>query len=83
ETAVDAAAIVAGKLREGIAGSRFKLDRGRLAVTASFGVCGVDRVPPGRRKIPDEMMKRADAAMYRAKRLGRNRVHAASWTETT
>jgi two-component system, cell cycle response regulator len=82
ETASRDAMEVADKLRALIAGGRFPLDRGRLAVTASFGVCGIDHVPPGRRKIAEEMMKRADAAMYRAKRLGRNRVDGAPWRDS-
>jgi diguanylate cyclase (GGDEF)-like protein len=82
ETTAENASAVAAKLRESVAGERFTLDRGRLAVTASFGVCGVDRVPPGKRKVPDEMLKRADAAMYRAKHQGRNRVDSTTWSET-
>ena len=42
-------------------------------VTASFGVAELDGVRDG---DPDEWFKRADAALYRAKTLGRNRVEA-------
>jgi diguanylate cyclase (GGDEF)-like protein len=81
ETPAERAAVVANKLRASIAEERFPLERGRLAVTASFGVCGLDKLMPGQRKMPEEMVQRADAAMYRAKRLGRNRVDIASSTE--
>jgi diguanylate cyclase (GGDEF)-like protein len=44
--------------------------RARLAVTVSIGVAGAD----GSRVEPDDVVQRADAALYRAKRAGRNRV---------
>jgi two-component system, cell cycle response regulator len=82
ETAPAQATIVANKLRAAVADGRFHVDQGRLAVTASFGVCGVERVPKERKKIADDLLKRADAALYRAKHQGRNRVTAVALRES-
>ena len=42
---------------------------GALAVTCSIGVAAYDNAMP-----PEELIRRADEALYRAKRLGRNCV---------
>jgi diguanylate cyclase (GGDEF)-like protein len=47
--------------------------RRRLAVTVSIGVAG----PPGGDATPEEVIRAADAALYRAKNAGRNRTHEA------
>jgi diguanylate cyclase (GGDEF)-like protein len=44
--------------------------RRRIAVTVSIGVAGTDGVPG----TPDDVVKAADAALYRAKQAGRNQV---------
>jgi diguanylate cyclase (GGDEF)-like protein len=45
-------------------------------VTVSIGVYAVG--DPGQLADPDELVRRADEALYRAKRAGRNRVETAS-----
>jgi two-component system, cell cycle response regulator len=77
ETGYQPALEVARKLRVAIAQSPFTTDEGkRLAVTASFGLCGLDRVPGGERRLAERVLKIADAALYRSKHSGRNRVTA-------
>lgn len=79
ETSAEQAVAVSNKLRAAVADGRFQVEQGRLAVTASFGVCGLNKIPVGKRKISDDMLKRADAALYRAKHQGRNRVTEMAW----
>ncbi len=60
----------AERLRERLAAHDMELPDGR-AVTASFGVA---QHLPG--EPPRDLLRRADMAMYEAKRAGRDRVHA-------
>ena len=70
------AAVIADSLRRQIAQSPVTLAGGQvLQLTASIGVAGHDGHPDYER-----LMARADAAMYAAKRNGRNRVVVASDT---
>ena len=55
---------------------RFSGEGKNIAVTASFGLCGLDRVPAGERHLAERVLKIADAALYRSKHSGRNRVTA-------
>lgn len=74
ETDMAVAATVAERLRRRIAAEAFPIDRGQRAidVTISIGIAALER--------PDDnaasLLKRADQALYRAKRDGRNRVVA-------
>jgi two-component system cell cycle response regulator len=76
ETGYEPALEVARKLRAGIAHPAFTSDKKSIAVTASFGLCGLDRVPAGERRLAERVLKIADAALYRSKGSGRNRVTA-------
>jgi two-component system, cell cycle response regulator len=77
ETPYEAALGVARKLRAAVGQVAFKVGNRSLAVTASFGLCGMDRVPAGERRLAERVLKVADAALYRSKHDGRNRVTAA------
>ena len=83
ETSLDGASGVAAKLREALA-QPYALDNATVRLTASIGISlfpdhGVD---------PEQLQRAADAALYRAKRDGKNRTvlaeapHAASRAET-
>ena len=76
ETGYEQGLDVARKLRLGIAATHFDVNGGKVAVTASFGLCGLDIVPPGEAKTTEQLLKVADAALYRSKNNGRNRVTA-------
>ena len=76
ETGYEAALEVARRLRAAIAQPRFSSEGKSIAVTASFGLCGLDRVPAGERHLAERVLKIADAALYRSKHSGRNRVTA-------
>jgi two-component system cell cycle response regulator len=76
ETGYEPALDVARKLRAGVANTPFDVQSRRVEVTASFGLCGMDSVPRGGRKVAENLVKVADAALYRSKNSGRNRVTA-------
>jgi two-component system cell cycle response regulator len=76
ETGYDRALDVARKLRSSVANKAFRAQGREIDVTASFGLCGLDQVPGGERKVPEHVVKIADAALYRSKHAGRNRVTA-------
>jgi two-component system cell cycle response regulator len=81
ETGYQPALDAARALRSGIANKSFTVQGQEVKVTASFGLCGLDHVPAGERKIPEHMLKVADVALYRSKHAGRNRVTATMLTD--
>ncbi len=75
ETARQEAARVADRLRPRLAEAGFAAPDGTpFSVTVSVGVTAF----PQDAKTPEELLARADAALYRAKAEGRNRVCLAS-----
>jgi two-component system cell cycle response regulator len=74
ETDMAVAAIVAERIRRRIAGEPFSIRSGAAAldVTISVGIAALSGVSD----TPAAIIKRADQALYRAKRDGRNRVVA-------
>ena len=71
ETVGDGAMQVAERLRRRVAGLNVTTPQGSVQVTVSIGV--VSQVPP-RDAAPAALLSCADAALYRAKAGGRNRV---------
>lgn len=76
ETSYDKALDVARKLRTCVANTSFEVQGRELEITASFGLCGLESVPAGMRRVSENLVKIADAALYRSKNSGRNRVTA-------
>jgi diguanylate cyclase (GGDEF)-like protein len=66
ETDLDGAKALAERIRQSLR----ELGRGGIAVTASFGVTVMGEVD----RSFDDVLKRADDALYRAKQAGRDRV---------
>ena len=66
--------MVAERLRRSIAGEAFAIHKGakRIEVTISIGLSTLER----KGESVDDVLKRADNALYRAKHDGRNRVVA-------
>ncbi|MCQ4160912.1 diguanylate cyclase [Roseomonas sp. GC11] len=73
---LDAAELVAEKLRAALAATPVPTPAGALSITASLGVATLEEDG-----APDTLMKRADQALYTAKREGRNRVVLAPMPE--
>jgi two-component system cell cycle response regulator len=72
ETDMAVAAMVAERLRRRIAADPFAIQQGtkNIPVTISIGIAGLR----GKDDTAANLLKRADEALYRAKRDGRNRV---------
>jgi two-component system cell cycle response regulator len=72
ETDMAVAAMVAERLRRRIAAEQFAIEQGArsIPVTISIGIASLR----GREDTAATILKRADQALYRAKRDGRNRV---------
>jgi len=63
-------------LRANIGSAPFRVREAELQVTVSIGVAWMDSV----HDAPDDLILRADAALYRAKAAGRNRVVCSTGT---
>jgi diguanylate cyclase (GGDEF)-like protein len=70
ETDIKEARRVAERLRSAVAQFPVPCDRASVVVTISVGAATAD----ANMLAPQDLMKRADEALYRAKRAGRNRV---------
>ena len=70
QTDLDAARVVAERLRQRVASTPIATDQGPLTLTISLGLTGFDATVIDF----DTLLRRADAALYRAKQNGRNRT---------
>src|SRR5260370_16539658 len=74
ETAYEPGLDVARKLRAAVSHTHFKAGTKSIQVTASFGLCGMDHVPRGEHQVAEQVLRIADAALYRSKESARNPV---------
>lgn len=75
ESALDGAGEVAQRLCRSVAAAPYESDEGPLSITISLGIAAVTKSCPNLTTL----LKRADVALYDAKKAGRNRVRA--WRE--
>ena len=78
-TDLSSAAVGGERIRKGWAEKVFEIDGERRTFTASFGLTcytGQDPTPQG-----DDLIERADRALYMAKETGRNQVVALTWEQ--
>ena len=73
---LEGATLVAERIRKRLEQTEVRTSSGPLKVTASFGVAAVHG--PDCRASGKDLLAKADAALYEAKRAGRNRVVATS-----
>jgi two-component system, cell cycle response regulator len=64
----------AERIRNSIEAAPAQTPEGEIRVTVSLGIAATD---PSGLQDPEELLRSADAALYRAKQLGRNRVERA------
>jgi diguanylate cyclase (GGDEF)-like protein len=69
QTTCSQALLLAERLREGIAATAVPLSRGEIDITVSIGLSCLTPAMSG-----EDLVKAADAALYKAKQSGRNRV---------
>ncbi len=74
DTKVGNTTVVAERIRERLAASRFEIGADSVVVTASIGIAGVDSFESEGALSPSTLIERADRALYSAKHHGRNRV---------
>jgi diguanylate cyclase (GGDEF)-like protein len=74
ETRVGSTTVVAERIRERLATSRFEVGDDSVIVTASIGIAGVDSAEVEGTLSSSTLIDRADQALYAAKHHGRNRV---------
>lgn len=72
KTSADSAHIVAERIRQRIAAAKVSFEGTAIPLTISLGCCTVD--PVTKQTTPEDLISRADKALYCAKDRGRNRV---------
>jgi diguanylate cyclase (GGDEF)-like protein len=74
-TTEENAKVVIERIRRALEATKFDFDGASLTVTASFGLQGFEGTQPA---DFNQLVIQADAALYAAKRAGRNRIEIAA-----
>lgn len=69
ETNLEAARLIGERLRQFIMNTPFETDAGEISITSSIGIAEA-----GKQDTLETLIERADTALYKAKKLGRNQV---------
>jgi diguanylate cyclase (GGDEF)-like protein len=69
ETNLEVARLIGERLRQSIMNTPFETDAGEITITSSIGIAEARK-----QDTLETLIERADAALYKAKNLGRNRV---------
>jgi len=78
ETQLRNASGLAERLRKNIAKNSIETQKGKISITASFGVTGFDSLTPSKNITPEALINQADKYLYAAKNQGRNNVVSGS-----
>ncbi len=76
ETSLDHGISVCRKLRAAVSMKPFRSSSTKMALTASFGVAGVESMPRKPKDLAERLLRAADRALYHCKEKGRDRVAA-------
>lgn len=71
---------VAERIRSRVEGNTLHVGEGKVRITTSIGVAGIDSSPEQAIDTAISLIDRADRALYSAKNLGRNRIEV--WNES-
>jgi len=82
DTTASEACAVADRLCESIRSQAFADQHREFSITASFGICALDRVSGSGSDLAQRMVSAADAALYESKHRGRDRVTVGSIEDT-
>ena len=77
ETDTDGAVILAERLRESLSRLDISVGDESIEITVSIGVANLDERP----RTAEDLLRKADEALYAAKGDGRNRVSVATWED--
>jgi diguanylate cyclase (GGDEF)-like protein len=74
ETKIGGTTVVAERIRSRLESTELACGDGRVVVTASIGIAGMDAPEVAELLSPAALIDRADRALYSAKTRGRNRI---------
>lgn len=83
QTGLENTMTVAERIRSRVEGNTLDVGEGKVRITTSIGVAGIESVPEPGFVTASSLIDRADRALYSAKNLGRNRIEVWNAALTT